>query len=136
MINYPIELSEKILNNIKLGQDTKELRRELYFMRVNKLCTYLNDDELKITFWINIYNAYFLLLKNETDIRKKTFDIKRIRVGYNHISLNDIEYRIIRNKGLKNYWGVANLFDSPFIKKIAVQKRDQNSITKLVKYNM
>jgi hypothetical protein len=135
MINYPIELSEQILNNLKLGQDTKALRRELFYVRVNKLNSYLYNDDLKKRFWINIYNAYFLLLKNEAKVKKKTFDVKRIKVGNNRISLNDIEYRIIKNKGLRNYWGIANLFDPPFIKKVAVQKTDQNSVYQLDKYN-
>ncbi|WP_418264487.1 DUF547 domain-containing protein [Flavobacterium faecale] len=136
MKNYPLELSEQLLQYVKTGKDTKELRRELFYVRANKLCGYLSNDELKQQFWINIYNAYLHLLKTESQINKSTFDVKRIKIGYNRISLNDIEFRILKKKGLKNYWGIANYFDSPFIKKLSLQNSDQSIISQLDKYGI
>jgi len=93
----------------------------------------LSSDELKKQFWINIYNAYFLLINDENEVVSKTFEIKRVKVGYNYISLNDIEYRIFKKNGVKNYWGLANLFNSDFFKQVAVQKQDKSVFSHLTK---
>ncbi|GIZ08020.1 DUF547 domain-containing protein [Flavobacterium sp. UMI-01] len=134
MTNYPIELSEQLLQLIKQGHDTKALRQELFYIRLNKLNSYLANDTLKIMFWTNIYNAYLLLLKKELDNDSGIFSVKRIKIGYNRFSLNDIEYHIFKLSGPKNFWGIAHLFVSPVLKKLAVESKDHSIGSQLYKY--
>ena len=47
MLNYYIDLSERILAKAKLQEDTAELRKELYYIRTNILERKINTDELK-----------------------------------------------------------------------------------------
>ncbi|RTY83629.1 hypothetical protein EKL99_03325 [Flavobacterium sp. ZB4P23] len=64
--NYYAALSEEILSTAKLGKDTTSLRRQLYYIRHTKIEKSLDTDALKKTFWINIYNAFYLIILNET----------------------------------------------------------------------
>jgi hypothetical protein len=63
MENYLITLSENILPENK--QDTTYLRRELQYLELRKLEGFVDSDELKNTFWTNIYNAFFLIIAGE-----------------------------------------------------------------------
>ncbi|WPR72216.1 DUF547 domain-containing protein [Flavobacterium sp. NG2] len=109
------------------------MRRELYFIRANRLNKYLYNDELKKTFWINIYNAYLLLLEEERGLDKNSFKVKRVRIGYNHISLNDIENKIIKVNPINDYLKMFSFFKSPFIKQVAIEKPDKTIKDQLYK---
>jgi hypothetical protein len=54
MLNYYIDLSERILTKAKLGEDSTSLRKELYYIRASSLEFKINTDELKKKFWVNI----------------------------------------------------------------------------------
>jgi hypothetical protein len=95
MDNYPIQLSENILLKAKLGQDSSILRRELYYVKVKKLESYLNNDELKSVFWCNIYNAYVLIIAKENVGKSEVFQYKRIKIAHNTFSLDDIEFKVL-----------------------------------------
>ncbi len=126
MFNYYIDLSERILAKAKLGEDTSALRKELYFTRASNLITKLNTDELKKTFWINIYDAYKLIMTAENKDAKTILKRKRIKFSHYLLSLDDIKYGILKIHKYKiGIYYVNNPFYSSFIKRLAVEKADK-----------
>ena len=125
MKNYYTTLSEEILSVAKSGKDTVTLRRQLFYIRQAKLEQSLNTDELKKTFWINIYNAFYLITLKETKLGKEIFNLKRIKIARAVFSLNDIEHGILRKYKFRIGYGyITNPFYSSFIKTLAVNKVD------------
>jgi hypothetical protein len=123
--NYYTTLSEEILSVAKSGKDTVTLRRQLFYIRQAKLEQSLNTDELKKTFWINIYNAFYLITLKETKLGKEIFNLKRIKIARAVFSLNDIEHGILRKYKFRIGYGyITNPFYSSFIKTLAVNKVD------------
>lgn len=51
-----IQLSEQLLSAIKLNHNTTEIRNKLKHSSLKKLNQELSSDDLKKTFWINIYD--------------------------------------------------------------------------------
>ena len=125
MTNYYINLSERILEKAKLNQDSTALRKELYYMRMNGVESKIDTDELKTHFWVNIYDAYLLIMISENVDHKKIFKLKRIKFSHCLLSLNDIEYGILRKKKFsllfKNFY---NPFYPSFINRLAVENVD------------
>tara|TARA_R110002126_G_scaffold201767_2_gene349305 strand:- start:114 stop:548 length:435 start_codon:yes stop_codon:yes gene_type:complete len=132
MDNFPIQLSENILLHAQLSQDSSMLRRELYYMKDKKLQSFLYTDELKSVFWINIYNAYVLILAKEDSDKTTVFKYKRIKIARNILSLDDIEFKIL---GKNNYnlvfKFINNLFYQRFIKNVAIKKFDSKFLIRL-----
>ena len=125
MKNYYTTLSEEILSVAKSGKDTVTLRRQLFYIRQAKLEKSLNTDDLKKTFWINIYNAFYLINLKEKKLGKEIFNLKRIKIARAVFSLNDIEHGILRKYKFRIGYGyITNPFYSDFIKKLAVSKVD------------
>nr|WP_315179621.1 DUF547 domain-containing protein [uncultured Flavobacterium sp.] len=125
MKNYYTTLSEEILSLAKSGKDTVTLRRQLFYIRQAKLEKSLNTDDLKKTFWINIYNAFYLINLKETKQGKEIFNLKRIKIARAIFSLNDIEHGILRKYKFRIGFGyITNPFYSDFIKTLAVNKVD------------
>lgn len=125
MKNYYTTLSEEILSVAKSGKDTLPLRRQLFYIRQAKLEKSLNTDDLKKTFWINIYNAFYLITLKETKQGKEIFNLKRIKIARAVFSLNDIEHGILRKYKFRIGFGyITNPFYSNLIKTLAVSKVD------------
>ena len=125
MKNYYTTLSEEILSVANSGKDTITLRRQLFYIRQTKLEKSLNTDDLKKTFWINIYNAFYLITLKDTKLGKEIFNLKRIKIARAVFSLNDIEHGILRKYKFRIGYGyITNPFYSDFIKNLAVNKVD------------
>jgi hypothetical protein len=123
--NYHTSLSAKILSVVQANGDTSLLRRQLYFTRADKLEKSLNTDDLKKTFWINIYYAYFLIMKKENIALNSRYNLKRIRIARTEISLNDIEFGILKKSTMRlglSYF--VNPFHSKFVKTMSIQEMD------------
>ena len=134
MSNYYVNLSERIFHHSKLGEDTSALRKELYFIRTENLEARLTTDALKNIFWGNIYNAYFLILKSEQIEDRKIFKIRRVRLSRFTLSLNDIEFGILRMKKINlGFYQFSNPFYPSYIKALAVEKFDPNNAPILIK---
>jgi hypothetical protein len=136
MFNYYIDLSERILAKAKLGEDTSALRKELYFTRASNLITKLNTDELKKTFWLNIYDAYILIMSTENKDKRTILKRKRIKFSHYLLSLEDIKYGILKayKYRIGTYY-LNNPFYPNFIKRLAVEKIDKKlnqSLTKII----
>jgi hypothetical protein len=122
MENYLISLSEKIVLYAEIDQDTSMLRRELHYIKLKRLLTLLDSDELKIRFWANIYNAFYLIMLDESSIAEVPLKYKRIKIAGNVISLHDIEYKILKLNNNKIVQRLSiDLFSSSFLKEVAVE---------------
>lgn len=125
MLNYYIDLSERILLKAKLEEDSNSLRKELYYISISGFERKMNTDELKNIFWVNIYNAYMLIMVKEQIQNNFFFKIKRIKFSHYLLSLNDIEYGILRIQKYKiGFYKIYDPFYPTFIKKLAIEKID------------
>jgi hypothetical protein len=79
--NYYTALSEKIIVTAKIDGDSSLLRRQLFYIRVAKLEKSMDNDDLRKTFWINIYNAYYLIISKESTDNTSIFNLKRIKIA-------------------------------------------------------
>ena len=125
MKNYYTTLSEEILSIAKFEGDSTLLRRQLFYIRQAKLEKSLDTNDLRKTFWINIYNAFFHIISKNTEDRDAIFALKRIKIAHSLLSLNDIEHGILRKTKFKMGFGyITNPFYSDFIKTLAVKELD------------
>lgn len=132
MINYYIELSERFLAETILGNDTASLKRELYYMKLSSLERRLDTDDLKKTFWINIYNAFLIIIQNEPKPKGSILKYKRIKIAYNLFSLNDIELGILKKQKYKvGFLYVTNPFLPKHVLRLSINNTDDSISLKL-----
>ena len=106
-----IKLSEQLLLEVKLQKDSSALQLKLKELELALLENSLINDERKKAFWINIYNAYYQILRIDrkvalTDIYKK----KLISIAGKSLSLDDVEHGVLRRYRHKYSLG---LFSNP-----------------------
>ena len=120
-----IQQAEQLLLAVKMQKETKVLVDQVSIGSARVLMTQLDSDTQKKTFWINIYNTYYQILRqqghNKPDIyRKRLFKVS----GHNY-SLDDVEHGILRKYRYKYSLGfLPNLLSKSRIKKLAVDKID------------
>ncbi|MBF2709594.1 DUF547 domain-containing protein [Flavobacterium soyangense] len=124
--NSLLFLSEKLLLNVKLSEDTSCIEHKLRSVSLIEFSHQLITDEAKKTFWINIYNAYFQVLSfRKKSYGRKLFSERIIQVAQAQFSLDDIEHGILRKYQWK--WSLGYL-SNPFVKllvrNLAVQQID------------
>lgn len=133
-MNYYINFSERILEQAKTEEGTSALRKELYYITIGGLNNKVNTDELKLIFWENIYNAYLRIMIKEERLPKDIFKLKRIKISQFILSLNDIEYGILRKPIFKlGFYSIQHHFYPLFIKNLAVKKPDVSLLARLDK---
>lgn len=124
--NKLTELSGQLLLKVKMEEPADSIEYLLAKTPIDTIINELNSDNLKICFWVNIYNAYYQLLakklkENNADIYK----IKDIKIGQTLFSLDEIEHGILRKYRWKFSLGyLPNIFTSNLIKKLAIKKID------------
>ena len=118
--------SEELLLQVKMNQSTSTIRNALAKLSKAQLIDELNDDDHKKAFWINIYNAYYQILRQETDLIKPAiYRDKLINIMGKMISLDTIEHGLLRRNRFKYSFGFfGNLCTKPFIKKHMVDRID------------
>lgn len=119
-------LAEQLLLAVKMEQDTKEFTLALAQLALSDIRAALHTDNLKKAFWINIYNAYFQILRKEHKISKpEIFKSKLVMIAGQRLSLDDVEHGILRRYRYKYSLGFfPNLFTPRLIKNLTVKTID------------
>lgn len=121
-----IPISEQILLSVKNEQPSDSLMSQIEQYPYSQLQIQLNTDDLKKAFWINIYNAFFLILRKYRKIDKPDIYRKKlVTIAGKKLSLDDIEHGILRKGRFKYSPGFfPNPFLSKEIKHLSVSKID------------
>ena len=119
-------LSEELLLAVKMLEDTTKIRLVLSGFTPKDLENSLSNDEKKKAFWINIYNAYFQILRKEEQIeRLEIYEKKMIDIGGLMFSLDDVEHGILRrNKYKKSSFDSSDIVRKNHIENLQVKQLD------------
>ncbi len=120
------KLSEELLLAVKTNKDISLHLKKLETLHQNTFENQLKNDDDKKAFWINIYNAFFQVLRQIKNVDKsKIYTAKEIKLAQQYWSLDDIEHGILRKYRYKYSLGYfPQLFPDKKIKKIAVSSID------------
>lgn len=120
------QLSEQLLLSTKLNQPAPQALEQLARMPLTELKRALPDDAHKLACWINLYNAFFLILRKEKQLEAPAIFTKRaIEIAGLWLSLDDIEHIILRKNRLKWALGyLPNPFSRRVLRTLMVSKRD------------
>jgi hypothetical protein len=120
------QISEQLLLQVKKQEPTGQQQQQLAALSMDQLKSDLSSEEAKKAFWVNIYNAFFLVLRKEQQLtRPEIYRKKAIPIAGAHFSLDDIEHGILRKYRWKWSLGyLPKLAVSPLIKKLAVDHID------------
>ena len=107
-----IALSQNLLYNVKTGVDTRPQIDSLANIMPAMLSDELTSEDEKLTFWLNVYNAFVQIqLKENTGLytkRSRFFKSKSIVIAGQKLSLDDIEHGILRHSKTKLSLGYFN----------------------------
>jgi hypothetical protein len=124
-----IETSQALLEAIKGGEATQEMINKLATVSQADLNAELQTDNEKLAFWVNVYNAYIILVLDDnpdlyTD-RDAFFKKDQVRIAGELLSFDKIEHGIIRNSTMKLSKGyLPDIFPGDFEKEFRVQEID------------
>lgn len=120
------KLSGDLLYSVKLNQQPKTFLIFLSRLPESTLREELHSDQLKKTFWINIYNAFFQILRKKQNLKHpEIFRKKTIDIAGKMMSLDDIEHGILRRFKWKFSLGyVRKPFVDPKLKALEVKEFD------------
>lgn len=125
MGNLLLEAQNLILA-VRNNQETADLINRLADYTREDLENQLFNDNRRKAFWINIYNAYYQILRTEINLKPPViFTNRAIRLGGESWSLDDIEHGVLRKYRYKYSLGYfPGLFVPHRIKHLAVEKID------------
>ncbi|PQJ75502.1 hypothetical protein BTO13_09790 [Polaribacter gangjinensis] len=123
------EVSKDLPTNIK---DSKSIENELKIVsesNLSDLMKQLKTDKEKIAFWVNIYNAFIQISLSENpklyEDKGTYFSEKRIKIGGEILSFDDIEHGILRKSKVKIGLGyVRKWFRPKWERKLRVENVD------------
>jgi Protein of unknown function, DUF547 len=128
-IPSPVVLAEQLLYGTRTGKPVVETEMMLRDLDPALLEKALQDPDLSLAFWLNIYNGFtqMALQRNPAlyQQRGKFFRSKQFILAGQRISLDQIEHGIIRSSAVK--WGLGylrNPFPGRFEKKFRLKKTD------------
>ncbi|MEL6989890.1 MAG: DUF547 domain-containing protein [Bacteroidota bacterium] len=118
--------SEQLLLKMKMGENPQTLVDYFRNISIESIQSSITTDNQKKAFWINMYNAYFLILRKIQNLDKsKIYKSKSINIGGHLFTLDDLEHGILRKYRYKYSLGfLPSLFVPSIIKKLAVDKVD------------
>lgn len=127
-VNY-IQVSQDLLFAAKTDDSTEAFTALLSAAPEAELAAQLDNDDKRLAFWLNIYNAYtqFTLKKNPEKYKKRSafYKEKMVHIAGKRISLDKVEHGILRHSQVKLGLGyIRKWFPGAFEKKFRVQKRD------------
>ena len=106
---------------VKSKNDFTEIIKVLSSISKAELTDSLADDNSKKAFWFNIFNAFNIILLEDSGkmleqriSRKNHFTNKAISIAGEHLSLDDIEHGMIRKS--KIWWSKGVAF--PFFRQV------------------
>jgi len=118
--------SEQLLLSVKMEESYQEKIEALENLSLDELKADLQTDDQKKAFWINIYNAFYQILRKERGLVKPAiFKDRVVKIAEHDFSLDDIEHGILRkgkHKYSKGY--LVNPFSSKLIKNLEVDDLD------------
>lgn len=124
-LKTPNQLAEQLLLQVKMQKDTTALRLEIEHLTLDVLPKHLDNDDKKKAFWINIYNAYYQILRRENINKPAIYKKKLFSIATEKFSLDDVEHGVLRRYRYKYSLGFfANIFTSRLIKNLAVDQLD------------
>lgn len=123
------ELSEKFLAKALNEEDTQEIRDVFANASLKDFELALNNNQKKLAFWVNVYNAYILeILKDNPKLyedRGNFFKNEQIPIAGDTISFAKIEHGIIRKSQWEYGLGrIRKWFPNKLERKLRVDKRD------------
>jgi len=114
--------AEGLLRAARMGQDTVSFESHLALISHEELVDQLTSEQANRAFWINVYNAYsiILLALGPVDllkgmVRLRHYSHRRIRIAGHLLSLNDIEHGMLRHSRIR--WSMGYL-NKPFPSKL------------------
>jgi len=132
MHNNLVKVSQKLLLAVKSNSSTQEWIQQLVAASQKELQQHLATNSDRLAFWINIYNAFAVLLLRPNPAvityqlgRWRHFSALKINVAGELLSLDNVEHGLIRQSKIK--WGKGYLSSwnvSPFEKQFRVLQFD------------
>ena len=119
-------LSEQLLFAVKNENLFDFILDDLATFSLSEFEKNLCDDRHKNAFWINIYNAFFQILRKKKKLKHpKIYTVKEMTIAGRNLSLDDIEHGILRRYRYKYSLGfIPNFMINSQLKKWAVSKID------------
>lgn len=129
--NYPdiIYLSQDLLYAAKTGENTDSLEKTLKDIPQGEIISQLNSDEKKLSFYLNLYNAFVqLVLDKKPELynnRNKFYKAQLFAFAGKNWSLDEIEHDLLRKSSVKLSLGYLNkLFVSDLKSQLQLSKID------------
>lgn len=124
-----MDLSIQMLNQIKNGESVDEIVKLFAESSLEVIENEINSDQIKIAFWVNVYNAYILYILNENpeyyEDRRSFFKKPFVKIAGQIMSFSDIEHGIIRGSQHEYFLGyMRRWFPPKYQKKLRPSKRD------------
>lgn len=118
--------SQDLIESVKSGKSTTALTKNLAEGSIEELQEALFDDNRRKTYWINLYNAYYQILRKEMALKPpKIFTKRVIKLAARHWSLDDIEHGILRKYRYKYSLGyLPNMIIPNRVRYLAVKELD------------
>ena len=124
-----VALSQQLLLAAKTKQPTDSLVAAVSTITLPQLAAQLTNDDKKMAFWINLYNAFTQVALTKEPGKYKNrgsfFGEKLIPIAGKKLSLDDVEHGLLRRSKIK--WSMGYLgkwFPSSFEKQLRVDTLD------------
>jgi hypothetical protein len=126
------QLSVNLLEAVKANRPVKDFTDQLAQAKLGDISKQLDTDPERKAFWINVYNAYVIILLRENpdlygskSARDDFFTQPRITIAGQELSFDDIEHGILRRSKVKLSAGyLGKLFVDEVEKKLRVDEVD------------
>jgi hypothetical protein len=125
----PVALSRAFLRRVRADDSTHAVESRLRDLDREALVAGLPDDDARLAFWVNVYNAAaqsLLAAAPETFRDKSTlFGADIVAVAGRRLSLDDVEHGLLR--GARPKWALGylrNPFPSAFVDRYGISERD------------
>lgn len=108
-------MAKDLLTQMRINGAIAPAIKAIKATTLNELKAALNTEDKRKAFWINLYNAAFLVLRKKNNLNSpKIFTSPRIKFADFSLSLDDIEHGILR----KGQWKYGlGYFKRPFIRR-------------------